>query len=347
MCDGRPFASPLFRRLAGRGPFFRGFPFRWALQFAFSLTRCLTLQDATPCSRKDPLHECGRPSDTLLCLFFTALWLQQSQSILVQEIQPAKDFDLTCRCPKPSHAHKWGPCPLSGQWLHLHDPANPALHLFLKNYRMIIQETLSQLPHIYVGGAQLQRDSLDRNTRVHIPDGGPRCVTWNTGGLIGSVSTSQISRERKLNYFKRPTENNNVICLQEVRGKDEFLQDIQVWAPRFSLYGTFLPGNVNAGGSAICIHKDLLSDDAIVTHVITCQGRDHVVNVRSGRRNLVVVNVHLELELTLRSFRERLCLITSHLPQYPNAIGMIMGDFNICEPEEGRFNVLESNFHRR
>ena len=36
MCDGRPFASPLFRRLAGRGPFFRGFPFRWALKFVFS-----------------------------------------------------------------------------------------------------------------------------------------------------------------------------------------------------------------------------------------------------------------------------------------------------------------------
>ena len=34
MCDGRPFASSLFRRLAGRGPFFRRFPF---LQFALSL----------------------------------------------------------------------------------------------------------------------------------------------------------------------------------------------------------------------------------------------------------------------------------------------------------------------
>ena len=33
MCDGRPFASPLFRRLAGRGALFRGFPFRWVLHF--------------------------------------------------------------------------------------------------------------------------------------------------------------------------------------------------------------------------------------------------------------------------------------------------------------------------
>ena len=32
-CDDRPFVSPLFR---GRGPFFRGFPIRWTLPFAFA-----------------------------------------------------------------------------------------------------------------------------------------------------------------------------------------------------------------------------------------------------------------------------------------------------------------------
>ena len=32
------------------------------------------------------------------------------------------------------------------------------------------------------------------------------------------------------------------------------------------------------------VSKDLLPEDAIVTHVITCQGRDHVVNVQSGRK---------------------------------------------------------------
>ena len=36
MCDGRPFASALFRRLAGRGALFRGFPFRWVLHFVLS-----------------------------------------------------------------------------------------------------------------------------------------------------------------------------------------------------------------------------------------------------------------------------------------------------------------------
>ena len=46
MCDGRPFASPLFCRLAGRGSFSPRFPFRWALRLAFSLTRRLALQDA-------------------------------------------------------------------------------------------------------------------------------------------------------------------------------------------------------------------------------------------------------------------------------------------------------------
>ena len=243
MRDGRPFASPPFRRLAGRGSLFRGFTFRWALQFAFSLTRCLTLQDTTPYSGEDTLYECGRPCDKLSCLFFTALWLRQSQSTLVQDIQPAKDIDLTCYKTLPI---KSVTClqvePMSLEWpVALNagsDQSSPSSsHGELQDEHP--KDALPAPPHSRwrrdaLQPLQLQRDSLDRNTRVHIPDGGLRCVTWNTRGLIGSVSTSQISRELKLNYFKRLVENNNVICLQEVHGKDEFLQAIQVWAPRFS-----------------------------------------------------------------------------------------------------------------
>ena len=90
------------------------------------------------------------------------------------------------------------------------------------------------------------------------------------------------------------------------------------------------------------IHIHLLPDDAVVTHVVTCQGRDHIVNVRSGCHGLVIVNVHFEPELTLRSLHDRLCLIIPHWPQNPDTIGIIMGHFNICEPEEGRFKCLES-----
>ena len=46
-----------------------------------------------------------------------------------------------------------------------------------------------------------------------------------------------------------------------------------------------------------CFHKDPLPEDALVTHVITCQGRDHIVNVQSGRRNLVVAKAHFELDM--------------------------------------------------
>ena len=76
-------------------------------------------------------------------------------------------------------------------------------------------------------------------------------------------------------------------------------------APRFKLVDSFILGNENAGGSAICIHKDCLPEDAIVTHMITCQGRDHIVNVQSGRKNIVIVFVHFEPEFTLRRLRER------------------------------------------
>ena len=85
---------------------------------------------------------------------------------------------------------------------------------------------------------------------------------------------------------------------------------------------TFRPDNENAGGSAICIHRDLLPEDAIVTHVVTCQGRDHLVNIRSGRHNLVNVNVHFQPELTLRQLRGRLSIIHGHRPAHTRGVGL-------------------------
>ena len=70
---------------------------------------------------------------------------------------------------------------------------------------------------------QIQRGSLDRHSCVHVPDGGLRCVTWSTRGLIGFPTSTQLSREQKHHYFSRLIENNNIVCLQEVHGKDEIL----------------------------------------------------------------------------------------------------------------------------
>ena len=68
------------------------------------------------------------------------------------------------------------------------------------------------------------------------------------------------------------------------------------------------------------------------------------MNIRSRCRNPVIGNVHFEPELTPRSLRERLRLVIPQWPPYPEAVGVIVGDFNICEPEEGRFNVWNQSF---
>ena len=61
-----------------------------------SLIRSVIVHDAASCSREDYQNDYGRPYDTLSCLFFSAQWLQQGQSFLVQEFQSAKDIDLIC-----------------------------------------------------------------------------------------------------------------------------------------------------------------------------------------------------------------------------------------------------------
>ena len=108
---------------------------------------------------------------------------------------------------------------------------------------------------------------------------GLRCIL----GALSDLSSPGKSAENQnlLALKKKLVDRKNIICLQEVHGKDEFPQAIQVWAPEFRLFGSFLPDNENAGGPAICIHRDLLPEEALVTHLITCHGRDHLVNIQS------------------------------------------------------------------
>ena len=70
----------------------------------------------------------------------------------------------------------------------------------------------------------------------------------------------------------------------------------------------------------MCIHKKLFLDGAVISHVITRQERDHIVSIHSGDSILVIVNVHFEPDLTLRSLRERLLLIFPHLALLPWSI---------------------------
>ena len=86
------------------------------------------------------------------------------------------------------------------------------------------------------------------------------------------------------------------------------------------MFGTFFGDNVNTGGSAI-----RLPDHAVVTHETTCQGRDHVVGIRSGESVLVVINVHFEPDFFLRNLRERLRRISLHWPRYLEGFGLIIG----------------------
>ena len=90
-----------------------------------------------------------------------------------------------------------------------------------------------QAPQIPQGGA-------DWNTCVHIPDG-LRCVTWNTRVLAYWVG-----------FF-----------LTNLQGAENLNQVFLF----FKLFGTLMQGNANAGRSAMCIHKDLLSDNAIFENV--------------------------------------------------------------------------------
>ena len=95
-CDGRPFASPLFRRMAGRGALFRGFPFRWSLHIVLSVVHSIFTRAIRARCEDELLDVYIRPGNEAADFFFTAVWLQRSWSILIQDSQPARDLDSTC-----------------------------------------------------------------------------------------------------------------------------------------------------------------------------------------------------------------------------------------------------------
>ena len=118
---------------------------------------------------------------------------------------------------------------------------------------------------------EVLRGQPTRDTCVHIPTGGLRCVSWNTRELLGSTASFQISRELKQKYLTRLARNNDIICLEETHRKDEILQ-AQVLHTQFPLFGTFTLNKVTAGVTTTSCQTVRL-----VTRVTTCQGRDHIV----------------------------------------------------------------------
>ena len=101
-----------------------------------------------------------------------------------------------------------------------------------------------------------------------------------------------------------------------------------------SVFGTFISDNAGNRLSAFMETSPL--EEAVLTHFVTCHGRDRLVNIQSGSiwtTQLRFVNVHFEPELAWRQFRVRLRLIHPHR----------LGDVNICDPE-GPVDVWNQTF---
>ena len=114
---------------------------------------------------------------------------------------------------------------------------------------------LLQLPHIPAGDRML----FKHNRRYYnVLKGGmdvapsfPKAcdVLLGTRGVLLDLLSPNKRTENSNSIISKLLDANNILCLQEVHGKDDYLQAIQVLAPRFRFFGTFIPGNENAGSA--------------------------------------------------------------------------------------------------
>ena len=110
---------------------------------------------------------------------------------------------------RPPHAYKWGPCPCIGQWIRLQDLINPA-SLSPSREDPNDEHPEDALPapsHVRwrrdaLQPPQVQHGIGGRDTCGHFSDGGLRCITWNTRGLVGSVFSSQKKQGAQTQIFQ-------------------------------------------------------------------------------------------------------------------------------------------------
>ena len=60
----------------------------------------------------------------------------------------------------------------------------------------------------------------------------------------------------------------------------------------------------------------------------------------------MLAHVHFEPNSTLGELRVKLHAVHAHCPVYPAGWAFVTGDFNICDPEEGRFCVASQTLLR-
>ena len=129
------------------------------------------------------------------------------------------------------HAYQWDPCPWIGLLILLQDPIFPDLRCLLSSQRRTTTRCFSSFHTFSLETGYSSSTTADITTCRRVGwmcpflSEGMRCITWNTRGLVGSVFSKQKNREFKLKYLKRLFDAN-ILCLQEVHGKDECLQAI-------------------------------------------------------------------------------------------------------------------------
>ena len=123
--------------------------------------------------------------------------------------------------------------------LYLQNLTNPAFHLPMKIPMTDIPKTLFQLSYIYVGGAMLF-NHLEHNKILRV---GIHVATSLMAVSDVSLGTLGVSLGRFFLHKETESSNSTIsgsslrkTCLQEVHGKNEFLQAIQMCGLRDSDY---------------------------------------------------------------------------------------------------------------
>ena len=211
--------------------------------------------------------DCGRPCDPLSCLLFTAPWLRCSQTPVVQETPSSKDVELTCSVTSLFSAVTCLPVgPMSLDW-----PVNPFGRSECSRPSLSPDAPSDGLRLLFLLLNVLAEDRVlfTHNRRYsNVLQGGmdaapsfPKVcdvLLGTPGALLDLFSPDKETGNPNSIISKNSWTITTSFASRKCMARTSFFKLFRCWLRDFDSFGTFLPDNENAGGSAICINRDLL-----------------------------------------------------------------------------------------
>jgi endonuclease/exonuclease/phosphatase family metal-dependent hydrolase len=166
---------------------------------------------------------------------------------------------------------------------------------------------------------------------------GIRIATWNTTALFGIPTAAAGDRiRRRLRILRQLLADTDVLCLQEVHGRQADLEALRTEILEFSFFGSFCSSPA-VGGVMIMVRKSVIGDSVMSAPVVLDPGRCLAIRFGSPLATMFIC-IHVLPKYTIANKKALLNKVHA-LADINSHCTFLAGDFNFIGTSDSRYTA--------